>query len=356
MKKQGYLVLENGQIFKGELFAKSNKTIGEIVFTTGMGNYLQTITDKNFYGQIVLQSFPSIGNYGVIAKDFESNGITIAGYVIKELCVNPSNFRSQKGLDTFFLENKTPVIGDLDTRAIVRTLRQKGTMNALITDDIKNINFDKIKNFKLINPVKEISTKKIYELNSKAKTNIVVWDFGINQSILDELVNNNYKVTVVPCNYSCKQIMNLKPKAIILSNGPGDPRENIEIIDQIKLLMKQEIPILAIGLGHQMLALANSFKVTKLIHGHRGCNQPVKDLLTGLVNITNQNHGFIVDTQSIDQKIAKEFLINVNDRSNEGIIYTNCKNVSIQFAPDSCTNSKNTSYLYKDFFKKIGEK
>jgi len=364
VSKPAYLALENGRIFEGGFFGAEHDEIGELVFTTGMAGYLETLTDSSYFGQIVLQTFPLIGNYGVIKEDFESSSVRVKAYIVKSWCEEPSNFRSEGNLDTFLKESNITGLYGIDTREVTKIIRENGVMNAKITGDINNINFDEIKNYKITDAIKNVSCKEISQfvgaddpVRPRANTRmgkkykVAMIDFGMKNSIKQILLNRGCDVWVMPYNTTAEQIKNINPDGIVLSDGPGDPADscNTEIINNIKDMIKLNIPIFGICLGHQFLALANGFKTEKLKYGHRGANQPVKDLTTGKVYITSQNHGYTVIKESIDNSAAKSVFENVNDKTCEGIEYINKPVFSSQFHPDDCDSPHGTGFLYGRF-------
>ena len=359
MSKPAYLALENGRIFEGKFFGAEKDALGEIVFTTGMTGYLETLTDNSYYGQIVLQTFPLIGNYGVILADLENSSkqIGVSAYIVKSWCEEPSNFRSEGNLDTFLKSKNITGLYGIDTREVTKIIRENGVMNAKITSDIDNIDFNEIHNYKITNAIEKVSRKAIKDCRGDRRSStdelgaykVFMFDFGMKESIKPKLFSRNCHIFIVPHNTSAEQIKSIDPDGIILSDGPGDPADNPEIINNLKEIIKLNIPIFGIGLGHQLLALAHGFKTQKLKYGHRGANQPVKDLSTGRVYITSQNHGYEVVTESIDSNIAKALFENVNDKTCEGIEYINYPVFSVQFNPDNCENPHGTGFLFDRF-------
>ncbi|MFI3206060.1 MAG: carbamoyl phosphate synthase small subunit, partial [Clostridia bacterium] len=318
---KAYLVLENGTVFCGKSFGATGEVTAEVVFTTGMTGYLETLTDKSYFGQIVVQTFPLIGNYGVISSDFESGRIGPSAYIVKEWCQVPSNFRCEGDLDAFLKERGIVGLCDIDTRALTKIIREKGVMNGAIVTDPAHADFDKIHSYVVKDAVKSVSTDETMVFESEQEDlHIALLDFGLKLNIAKELSKRASKVTVCPHNISAEELKNMNVDGIMLSNGPGDPKENTEIIDNLKDIMNLNIPIFGICLGHQLLALANGFDTSKLKYGHRGGNQPVKNLETGRVYISSQNHGYAVESKTIDPQIADEYFINVNDKTCEGIM------------------------------------
>ncbi|NTV89993.1 MAG: glutamine-hydrolyzing carbamoyl-phosphate synthase small subunit [Clostridiales bacterium] len=352
-----YIVLENGQIFKGKPFGAAGETVGEIVFTTGMTGYLETLTDPSYYGQIVVQTFPLIGNYGIIPSDFESSYPHVKAYIVREWCQVPSNFRSEGELDIFLNMHNIIGVYGIDTRELTKIIREYGVMNAKITttlDDVDKI-LAEIKDYRITNAVQAVCIKEI--LVTKGVSDgykVVLWDFGAKENIRRELLKRGCEVITVPADTSAEKIINLKPDGVMLSNGPGDPAENKEIISELAKLSKSGIPIFGICLGHQMLALAQGAETVKLKYGHRGANQPVKDLRTGRVYITSQNHGYAVVNDNLPAQIQISF-INANDGTCEGIEYQNMPAFSVQFHPEASSGPLDTNFLFDKFIGLIGE-
>lgn len=367
---KAYLILADGTIFEGQSIGKTGSVIGETVFTTGMTGYLETLTDPSYYGQIVTQTFPLIGNYGVINEDFESKKSWVRGYIVREMCEKPSNFRCEGDLDSFLRQQEIIGIKGIDTRKLTKILREAGVMNGMIvsgneTEKIETVlksNSEKeklletIKAYIITEAVKTVSRSeaedKEAENEKKAqKGHVVLWDFGAKENIKRELEKRGLKVTLVPYNTTADEIKKLAPDGIMLSNGPGDPAENTGIIEEIRKLCEYgQIPIFGICLGHQMLALARGAKTSKLKYGHRGGNQPVKDLETGRVYISSQNHGYAVENDSLPS-YAKLRFVNTNDQTCEGIEYTDIPAFSVQFHPEACSGPHDTNYLFDLFFK-----
>ena len=356
MSKPAYLVLENGRIFEGEFFGAEKEAVGEIVFNTGMTGYIETLTDSCYFGQIVLQTFPMVGNYGIISEDFESSSIKAKAYIVKSWCEDPSNFRSEGNLDAFLKASGITGLYGINTREVVKIIRENGVMNAKITCDINNIDFDGIKNYKTANAVRNVSCKEINLYRSEnSKHKVVLFDFGMKISAKLALLEKDCDVCVAPYDTTAERIKLINPDGIILSSGPGDPADNVEIINNLKEIINLNIPIFAVGLGHQMLALAHGFKTRKLKSGHRGANQPVKNLNDGKVYITNQNHGYVITPESIDKNIAQMWFENVNDKTCEGIMYKDKKIFSTEFYPEAKDSPGSTGFLYDEFIKNMEE-
>lgn len=348
-----YLQLEDGSLFSGKSFGAplTREVIAEVVFTTAMTGYVETLTDPSYYGQMVVQTFPLTGNYGVNPGDFESNHIHMSAYITREYCTVPSNFRSQMDLDTFLKQENIPGIYDIDTRELTKKIRQHGVMNGVLTP--KPIERQHLLTFlsdwNITQAVQNVSCTKSYEIPSGLwKYHVVLWDFGAKANIARKLHSLNCRITVVPSTASSEEILALQPDGIMLSNGPGNPAENSGVIKELAKLCKHNIPLFGICLGHQLLALANGAETEKLKYGHRGANQPVKDLATGNIYITSQNHGYTVKSDALPDNAELSF-INLNDGTCEGITYTAFPGFSVQFHPEACGGPHDTEYLFRQF-------
>ncbi len=352
--KKAYLVLSNGQVFEGEAIGAEGETIGEIVFTTGVVGYLETLTDPSYAGQIAVQTFPMIGNYGVIEDDFEGN-CAVKGYVVREICDYPSNFRCQYDLDTFLKNHNVPGICGVDTREITRIIRESGVMNATICYSVPE-SLEKVKEYEIKGVVKEESTKEIYECPAvgEAKYNVVLIDYGAKRNIIRCLSKRGCNVTVVPCSTSAEDILAMNPDGLMLSNGPGDPEDNEYSIAQIKKLIGK-LPVFGICLGHQLTALAMGGKTIKLKYGHRGGNQPVKEVNGKRTYITSQNHGYAVVSESL-KGVGEELFVNANDGSCEGMNYPGLNCFTVQFHPEACSGPQDTEFLFDKFISMMGGK
>lgn len=351
-----YICLANGQIFEGKRFGASGEITGELVFTTGMGGYIETLTDPSYFGQIVMQTFPLIGNYGFIDEDTESTKSYVSAYIVREYCKEPSNFRCGKTLNDYLKENNIIGVYDVDTREITKIIRESGVMNAVICSDPRKADFDKIKEYKITDAVKSTSVEKPCLVPSKNhKYNVVLIDYGKKDNIPRELAKRGCNVAVVPYNTKAEDILKLNPDGIMLSNGPGDPSDNEECIDELKKLIGK-VPIFGICLGHQLLALAMGGKTIKLKYGHRGVNQPVKNLKTGRTYISSQNHGYAVINEDIKKAGGVISYVNANDGTNEGVDYPDKKAFSVQFHPEACSGPHDTRFLFDRFIDMIGGK
>jgi len=350
-----YLILENGRVFTGKSFGANGEVIGELVFTTGMTGYLETLTDPSYYGQIVIQTFPLIGNYGVIPSDFESSYPHLNSYVVREWCQVPSNFRSEGELDTFLKRHNIIGVYGIDTRELTKIIREVGVMNAKITPTLNELDQEivEIKNYRITKAVPTVSRKEITVFPGKAgEPRVLLWDFGAKENICRELVKRGCELVVVPAETTAATILSLAPQGIVLSNGPGDPADNRTIINELTELAKARIPIFGICLGHQLLALSQGAETAKLKYGHRGANQPVKELSSGKVFITSQNHGYAVVTDSLPQHARLSFQ-NVNDGTCEGIEYLNMPAFSVQFHPEAAPGPLDTGFLFDYFFELV---
>ena len=347
-----YLVLSNGVVFEGQRIGAQGDSIGELVFTTGVVGYLETLTDPSYAGQIVMQTFPLIGNYGVIEEDFEGR-TAVKGYVVRELCDTPSNFRSQYPLDKFLKDNRIPGICGVDTRQLTRIIREEGVMNAIICDEIPH-DLTAVRNYRVQGVVADVSCKQPqqYLADGKRRYHVTVIDYGEKRDITVALQQRGCDVIVVPQNTSAEDIMKSGPDGIVLSNGPGDPKENTFCIEQIRKLIGK-VPIFGICLGHQLVALAMGGDTEKLPYGHRGGNQPVKDLLGTRTYITCQNHGYAVVAQSIENKGIINY-INANDGSVEGVQYPAHRCFTVQFHPEACAGPNDTHFLFDRFTAMLG--
>ncbi len=355
MEQKAYLILENGTIFEGKSFGSSGEVVGEIVFTTAMTGYLETLTDPSYYGQIVVQTFPLIGNYGVIPSDFESKQPHLKAYIVKDWCQEPSNFRCEGDLDTFLKSSGIIGLYGIDTRALTKIVREYGVMNGKIVQEGSStcLSLDELENYTIINAVKSVTCDKETTFKpDETKHKVVLWDFGAKTNIRRELLKRGCEVIEVPSYTTAERIKEIAPDGIMLSNGPGDPAENVEIISELKKLSEAKIPTFGICLGHQLLALSQDARTEKLKYGHRGANQPALETATSRVYITSQNHGYAVVNDSIPQN-AKISFVNANDNTCEGIEYTDMPAFSVQFHPEASAGPLDTAFLFDRFIKLI---
>ena len=368
---KAYLVLENGMVFEGRAIgcwpdSDAEAAVGELVFTTGMTGYLETLTDPSYAGQIIMQTFPMIGNYGVISQDFEGKSFA-KGYVVHELIDTPSNFRSEGKLDAFLKEQGIPGICGVDTRALTRLIRENGVMNACLYQSsefkVQSANMpglpERIREYQVKNVVAEVSTKEVLEFGPGSPTSaacscaegetlhVVLIDYGAKRNIIRCLVKRGCRVTVVPHDTPAEEILALKPDGVMLSNGPGDPAENEFEVQQIGKLVGK-LPVFGICLGHQLTALAMGGKTYKLKYGHRGANQPVTD--GKRTWITTQNHGYAVESESMKGTAQLSFR-NANDQSCEGLEYPGKRCFTVQFHPEACAGPHDTEFLFDRFLR-----
>lgn len=345
------LILEDGTVFKGKAFGYLEESVGEVVFNTSMTGYGEVLTDPSYYGQIVTMTYPLIGNYGINLEDVQSRNVCVKGFIVREKSDTPNNFRNEMSLDVYLKQNKIIGLEGIDTRALTKILRNQGTMRGIITLD-NNATLEsvqpKIDKFDNTYAVYDVSRKeKEYFQGSGAK--VAVMDYGVKQNIIENFINRGCDVTVYPAQTKAEEIIAAAPDGIMLSNGPGDPKECTEIIAEIRKLYDTDIPIFAICLGHQLMALATGADTYKMKYGHRGGNHPVKDLATGRVYISSQNHGYVVDMDKLDPKVATPAFINVNDGTNEGLNYTGKKIFTVQFHPEACCGPQDSGYLFDRF-------
>ncbi len=353
MADKVYLVLENGEVFEGYSFGVKKEVVGEVVFTTAMTGYPETLTDKSYYGQIIVQSFPLIGNYGNITEDHESEKIHASGYIVNDWCRNPSNFRNKGTIDAFLKSNDIPGIYGIETRKLIRMIRSNGVMNGKIIYEPDFKVDDAIKGYTIEQAVESVTREEKEVKKETGKYRVALMDYGFKENIARELMKRDCAVTVFPSSTTVEEIKAFAPDGIMLSNGPGDPEKNPEVIAELKKIQDLGIPIFGICLGHQLLALANGCKTAKLKFGHRGANHPAKNLLTGRTYITSQNHGYAVLRDSIPSEVAQELFVNVNDNTNEGILYKNSNAFSVQFHPEGCGGPRDTEHLFDEFVERM---
>ena len=349
-KKERLLILEDGSVFRGRAIGSDNFKIGELVFNTSMTGYQEILTDNSYCGQIVTMTYPLIGNYGINGEDNESMESKVFGFVVRDYCQHPSNWRSQETLDVFLCRQNVAGICDVDTRAITGKLRDKGTMKATLADATCDV--DKVvatlKQWEpMTNQVEQVSTGRVFPIPNRGKK-VVLMDFGAKLGIIRELSMRGCDLIVVPYNTSWQEIMAYRPEGVMLSNGPGDPKDLPQVVENIRELMERTV-IFGICLGHQLLALAGGAKTYKLKFGHRGANHPVKDLESGRVHITSQNHGYAVDEQSLEHT---DFILThtaLNDGSCEGIKHKKLPCFSVQYHPEASSGPNDSKYLFDQF-------
>ena len=365
---QAYLILANGRVFRGVSVGCPGTTIGEVVFATGMVGFEETLTDPSYYGQIITQTYPLIGNYGMNSEDVESGKIWAKGYIVREACKKPSNFRSEETLDSFLKKNGIIGIEGIDTRSLTRTLRESGVMNGAITTEFdpdaepekKAALLPEIAAYAVINAVKAVtcSEAKTYEPTAAGACgdtplHVALLDLGCKNNIVRCLQKRGCRVTVLPGTATAAELAALKPDGLMLSNGPGDPAENVEIIANIREMLDTGIPTFGICLGHQLSALAAGAKTMKLKYGHRGANQPVTDFESGRTFITSQNHGYAVVGDELPAEMGEVAQVNANDGTCEGIKYKKWNCFTVQFHPEANGGPKDTEFLFDRFLNNV---
>ena len=354
---KAYLTLEDGTVFEGTSIGSTREVISEIVFNTSMTGYLEVLTDPSYAGQAVVMTYPLIGNYGICKEDMESGRAWPDGYIVRELSRIPSNFRSGDTIQHFLEEQDIPGISGIDTRALTKILREKGTMNGMITTngsfDLEEVK-ERIRAYQVTGVVLKTTTKEKYVLPGEGKK-VALMDFGAKKNIARELNKRGCEVTVYPADAPAEEVLKTNPDGIMLSNGPGDPAENTEIIKEVRKFYESDVPVFAICLGHQLMALATGANTYKLKYGHRGGNHPVKDLETGRVYISSQNHGYAVDEHSMNPEVAVPAFVNVNDKTNEGLKYVGKNIFTVQYHPEACPGPQDSGYLFDRFLRMMEE-
>ena len=365
---EAYLILEDGTTFTGRSIGSTKDVISEIVFNTSMTGYLEVLTDPSYAGQAVVMTYPLIGNYGICREDMEAKVSNTDGFIVRELSRLGSNFRNEQSIQDFLVEQDIPGIEGIDTRALTKILREKGTMNGMITTKMpENMEeaLAKIKDYSVRGVVDKVTTKEIVsyrpgDLNTDSNVSVskkvAILDVGTKFNIARCLLKRGCEVTIFPARTNPEDILAVNPDGIMLTNGPGDPKECTEVIQNLKSLYQSDVPIFAICLGHQLMALATGCDTEKMKYGHRGANHPVKDLETGRVYISSQNHGYMVKEDSVPSDIAEVAFINVNDKTVEGLKYKNKNIFTVQFHPEACAGPKDSEVLFDRFIKMMEEK
>lgn len=342
------LILENGMTFNGKAFGYLKDSVGEVVFTTSMTGYQEVLTDPSYYGQIVTMTYPLIGNYGINLEDMESNSPKVKGFIVREKCNLPNNFRCELELEDFLEQNKIVGLEGIDTRALTKVLRNKGTMKGIIVvDEADEDEVQKrIAEYSNFDAVKNVTTKSTYTIEGEGK-HVAVLDFGIKTNILRNFQKRGCKLTVFGADVTAEEVLAVNPDLVFLSNGPGDPQDVPHAIECIKQLVGKK-PITGICLGHQLLCLALGGKTGKLKFGHRGSNHPVKDLETGKVTITSQNHGYVVE--ELPEGVI-ETHVNINDGTVEGMRHETLPLFSVQFHPEASAGPQDSNYIFDKFLE-----
>ena len=365
---EAYLILEDGTTFTGRSIGSTKDVISEIVFNTSMTGYLEVLTDPSYAGQAVVMTYPLIGNYGICREDMEAKVSNTDGFIVRELSRLGSNFRNEQSIQDFLVEQDIPGIEGIDTRALTKILREKGTMNGMITTKMpENMEeaLAKIKDYSVRGVVDKVTTKEIVsyrpgDLNTDSNVSVskkvAILDVGTKFNIARCLLKRGCEVTIFPARTNPEDILAVNPDGIMLTNGPGDPKECTEVIQNLKSLYQSDVPIFAICLGHQLMALATGCDTEKMKYGHRGANHPVNDLETGRVYISSQNHGYMVKEDSVPSDIAEVAFINVNDKTVEGLKYKNKNIFTVQFHPEACAGPKDSEVLFDRFIKMMEER
>ena len=357
-KMKAFLILEDGHVFTGRSIGSTREAVSEIVFNTSMTGYLEVLTDPSYAGQAVVMTYPLIGNYGICYEDMESERPWVDGFIVRELSRMPSNFRCEDTIQNFLEKNDIPGICGIDTRALTKILRESGTMNGMITTN-ENYDMDEVmKKLKAYSTGDEVSKVTCREKSvlPGAGYKVALLDLGAKRNIARSLNERGCEVTIYPSFTTAEEIIASNPDGIMLSNGPGDPKACAQVIKEIRKLYETDIPIFAICLGHQLMALATGADTFKLKYGHRGGNHPVKDMETGRVYISSQNHGYAVNPESLDPKVAVPAFTNVNDGTNKGLKYVGKNIFTVQYHPEACPGPQDSSYLFDRFLKMMEEK
>jgi carbamoyl-phosphate synthase small subunit len=349
--QKGYLLLETGEVFPGTLIGSEEEVAGEVVFNTSMTGYQEIMSDPSYAGQIIVFCYPLIGNYGINANDFEAEKIYAKGIITGETCTIPNHYSSEETASELLVSHKISGLTGVDTRELVRTIRKQGTVKGFITNKLK----DFPKEVQITNWVESVSTKllKTHGLTNSGP-HIALIDYGYKKSILDSLLFSGCKVTLLPYESTLEEIKGINPDGVVLSNGPGDPEVLVHLLPNIKQIA-QSFPTLGICLGHQLLALSFGARTEKLTFGHRGGNHPVKELATGKVFITSQNHSYVVAEQSIEDIPFTLTYKNINDGTVEGMVHTYLPIMSVQFHPEAHPGPHDTNYIFNQYLDLIRE-
>ncbi len=357
---KAFLILEDGHVFTGIAIGSRRETVSEIVFNTSMTGYLEVLTDPSYAGQAVAMTYPLIGNYGVNFSDMESKKPWVKGFIVRELSRTASNFRCEGSIQDFLEKHDIPGIMGIDTRALTKILRDSGTMNGMITTD-EGYDLDEIlprlKEYRVGNVVDEATCSEPYTVKPEsgaAAKRVALLDLGAKRNIARSLSARGCEVAVYPAHTPAERILATRPDGIMLSNGPGDPKSCADIIIELRKIYDSGVPTFAICLGHQLMALAAGADTHKLKYGHRGGNHPVRDLRDGRVYISSQNHGYVVDADSLDPSVAVPAFENVNDGTNEGLEYTGRPIFTVQFHPEACPGPGDSAYLFDRFIEMMG--
>ena len=359
--KKAYLLLADGTLFEGESVGAEGTSTAEIVFNTGMAGYQEVLTDPSYYGQTVCMTYPLIGNYGLNAEDFESRKSWVSGFIMREACRYPSNWRQDRSIDEYLKTENIVGLAGIDTRRLTRILRSSGVMNGILYSEgyePDDVAIAAMKEYTVKNAVRTVTIDEpaVYPAEGEQKYRVALFDFGVKRNIQRELCARGCEVTVLPALTDPKEVLEGGYDGVMLSNGPGDPAENVEIIENLKQLISSGIPIFGICLGHQLMSLAIGARTEKLKYGHRGVNHPVKDLAQDRTYITSQNHGYAVVGDTVDPAIARVSHINLNDNTCEGVEHINAPIFTVQYHPEVHPGPQDTSYLFDQFVSRMEEK
>jgi carbamoyl-phosphate synthase small subunit len=362
LEKQAILLLEDGTFYYGKPNGAIGTTTGEIAFNTGMTGYQEIFTDPSYYGQIIVMATSHIGNYGVHPTEIESDGVKIAGMVCKKFSNNFSRPAANDSLQTYFEKENVVGISEIDTRSLLRHIRNKGAMNAIISSEINDMEelkkiLAKVPSMNGLELSSKVSTKTIYKVgNADARLRVALLDYGVKKNIIRCLVERGCFVTVYPMDTSATEILETEPDGIMLSNGPGDPAPMKKQIEELKILMDSKVPKFGICLGHQLMAISQGLITKKMFNGHRGINHPIKNLVSGKCEITSQNHGFVVDMEtSKENKNIEITHIHLNDETLAGLKFSNKNAFSVQFHPEASPGPKDSRYLFDEFVTRMTE-
>ncbi len=346
-QKKVYVTLQNGDVFQGYRFGAEGEIAGEMIFSTGMVGYVETLTDPSNFGKIVVQTFPLIGNYGVARADAESEKAWVSAYIVREKCDIPSNFRLEETLEDYMKEQGIIGVYGIDTRQLTKILRENGEMNAYISNKpLKNIE-DKLAGYSVKDAVKAVAPKQMQTFGDKSDYTVALWNFGAKKSTIDSLLSLGCQVISMPADSTAEEILATGANGVMIADGPGDPAENMQAIEEIKKLLGKK-PVFGVGLGHQLIALALGAKTARQKYGHHGGNQPVKHVDSGKVYISTQNHSYTVLPETV--KEGKVSFVGVNDSSCEGIEYAGLNALGVQFAPETCVAGTTENIVYNTFF------
>ncbi|MCF0120334.1 MAG: carbamoyl phosphate synthase small subunit [Oscillospiraceae bacterium] len=344
---KAYLILENGSVFEGESFGADVEAVGQLVFNTSVVGYIETLTDPSHFGEIVIQTFPLIGNYGMIASDVESSNVWLKAYIVREWCQGPSNFRCEGLLDAFLKSRTIPALCGIDTRAVTRIVRENGSMNAMVskTKELTDAQWAALKAFKPQGGVAAVTAKAPYTVGTGSHKTALI-DLGVKASTVKKFADSDCTVTVYPAFTAAEEILAAKPDGVIIAGGPGDPTELTAVADEVRKICESGVTVMATGLGHEVLAMSQGATIKKMHYAHCGSNQPVLDSDVGTVFVTSQSHLYTIDSLPIN---ARARFVNCNDKSCEGLEYLDMNAFSVEFEPYGCAGANDANWLYTKF-------